>query len=107
MIQVTLRLYCKQLLQQRKLLSSNKKLYVNQQIDMLWLRARYRTGAMYSSVPTNEFDGVEGSETNEGGINSLDLLRFSDVECFITCRRDAHYEFYKNILFEAIPYKKI
>jgi hypothetical protein len=41
---------------------------------------------MYSSVPTNEFDGVEGSATTEGGRNSLDLLRFNDVECFITCR---------------------
>ena len=47
---------------------------------------------MYSSVPTNEFDGVEGSETTEGGMNSLDLLRFNDVECFITCRTYNHHQ---------------
>jgi hypothetical protein len=46
-------------------------------------RALYHTGAMYSSVPTKEFDGVAGSETKLGGRYSLDLLRL-DVECFIT-----------------------
>jgi len=46
-------------------------------------RALYHTGAMYSSVPTKEFDGVAGSETKLGGRYSLDLLGL-DVECFIT-----------------------
>lgn len=45
-------------------------------------RALYHTGAMYSSVPTKEVDGVAGSETKLGGRYSLDLRL--DVECFIT-----------------------
>ena len=51
----------------------------------LHIWALYHTGAMYSSVPTKEFDGVAGSETKLGGRNSLDLLRL-EVECFITCK---------------------
>lgn len=41
---------------------------------------------MYSSVPTKEFDGVEGSETKLGGRYSLDFLRL-DVKSFTTWKR--------------------
>jgi len=43
------------------------------------------TGAMYSSVPTNEFDCVLGSATKTGWIRSLDLLLLVSDECLITC----------------------
>lgn len=44
------------------------------------------TGAIYSSVPTNEFDCVTGSAINVGGGWLLDLLRLS-TGCFMTCRK--------------------
>lgn len=42
----------------------------------------YYTGAIYSSVPTNEFDCETGSATNVGGGVLLDLL--FEGGCFIT-----------------------
>lgn len=43
------------------------------------------TGAIYSSVPTNEFDCVTGSAINVGGGWLLDLLRLGSG-CFMTCK---------------------
>ena len=37
----------------------------------------FHTGEMYSSVPTNEFDCVEGSATNVGGGWLLHFLLLS------------------------------
>lgn len=42
------------------------------------------TGAMYSSVPTNEFDFATGSAINIGGGWLVDLLRFGRGS-FLTC----------------------
>ena len=44
------------------------------------------TGAMYSSVPTNEFDSVTGSATNVGGGWFLDLLLLLGKGGFKTCK---------------------
>lgn len=43
----------------------------------------HHTGAMYSSVPTKEFDWATGSATNVGGGSLLDLL-FLEGGCFMT-----------------------
>lgn len=48
-----------------------------------WEEGPY-TGAMYSSVPTKEFDCIVGSATNVGSGWDLDLLLFEGNEFFKT-----------------------
>jgi len=51
----------------------------------------HHTGAMYSSVPTNEFDCVTGSATNVGGGSLRDLL-LPGIACFTTCRKNFQFK---------------
>jgi len=46
----------------------------------------HHTGAIYSSVPTNEFDCVIGSATSIGGGSLRDFLLLPGNACFTTCK---------------------